>query len=412
VGRAVREVEIRMIPAYSPQARGRSERSFGTWQRRLPQELRLHKIGNLEAANVFLREHYIAEFNRHFQVAAAQRGNAFWACRRRDLDLVVKRIAETHAWLEVATFHLEGPSAEQQRTQVSWGSLTYAASDSSATKFELPGLPYAYDALEPSIDKQTMVLHHDMYHGPYVKNLRAALEKHVELFNKTPEGLLRDLNAVPEDIRAAVRNHGGGHVNHTMFWKIMKPQGGGEATGLIADVIKKTFGSFKDFQTRFNAAGAKQFGSGWVWLVANSTGELKIITTPNQDNPLSQGLFPILGNDVWEHAYYLKYNNRRPEYLAAWWNLVNWEEVNKRIAAFKSIAAKEDALEAAFANVSDVDRPSFSPAFKFPERHVVFRSGLEVEQRLNIISEIFTRMPLRPLSTVKLNFEELRPSLS
>ncbi|HVO81827.1 MAG TPA: superoxide dismutase [Terriglobales bacterium] len=202
---------------------------------------------------------------------------------------------------------------------------------------ELPALPYDYSALEPVIDTQTMKLHHDMHHGAYVKNLNAALEKHPNVQSKSAEELLRDLNAVPEDIRTAVRNNGGGHVNHTMFWKIMKPKGGGDPNGAIAAIIKKAFGNFKDFQAKFNDAGAKHFGSGWVWLVASPGSEdARIITTPNQDNPISQGLFPIMGNDVWEHAYYLKYNNRRPEYLAAWWNVVNWDEINKRVESLKS----------------------------------------------------------------------------
>jgi Fe-Mn family superoxide dismutase len=195
--------------------------------------------------------------------------------------------------------------------------------------YELPPLPYDYAALEPVIDAATMKLHHDMHHAAYVKNLNAALEKHPELQSKQPIELVRELNSIPEDIRGAVRNNGGGHVNHTMFWKIMKPQGGGEPTGAIAAAISKTFGNFKDFQTKFNEAGVKQFGSGWVWLAAKGS-ELQIISTPNQDNPVTQGLFPIFGNDVWEHAYYLKYNNRRPEYLQAWWGVVNWEEINKR----------------------------------------------------------------------------------
>ena len=207
---------------------------------------------------------------------------------------------------------------------------------------QLPPLPYDYAGLEPHIDQQTMKLHHDMHHGAYVKNLNAALEKHSNLQSKSAEELLRDLNAVPEDIRTVVRNNGGGHVNHSMFWKIMKPGGGGDPEGKIADVIKKTFGGFKEFQTKFNEAGSKVFGSGWVWLVGKSNGEIQILSTPNQDNPISQGLFPIMGNDVWEHAYYLKYNNRRPEYLAAWWNVVNWEEINNRYALFKS--APEPAL--------------------------------------------------------------------
>jgi Fe-Mn family superoxide dismutase len=202
--------------------------------------------------------------------------------------------------------------------------------------FELPPLPYDYAALEPTIDKQTMTLHHDMHHGAYVKNLNAAIEKHPELGKKSAEELIRDLNAIPEDIRAAVRNNGGGHVNHSMFWKIMKPKGGGDPTGPIAQAITKTFGNFKDFQAKFNDAGAKQFGSGWVWLASKGGDDLHIMSTPNQDNPISVGHFPIFGNDVWEHAYYLKYNNRRPEYLTAWWNVINWDEVNARYEAFKS----------------------------------------------------------------------------
>jgi superoxide dismutase, Fe-Mn family len=201
---------------------------------------------------------------------------------------------------------------------------------------ELPPLPYDYAALEPVIDTATMKLHHDMHHAAYVKNLNAALEKYPNLQSKKVEELLRDLNAVPEDIRTAVRNNAGGHMNHSMFWKIMKAKGGGEPTGAIAGLILKAFGGFEDFKTKFNDAGVKQFGSGWVWLAGKPDGSVQILTTPNQDNPISQGLFPILGNDVWEHAYYLKYNNRRPEYLAAWWNLANWEEINKRLETFQS----------------------------------------------------------------------------
>jgi Fe-Mn family superoxide dismutase len=195
---------------------------------------------------------------------------------------------------------------------------------------ELPPLPYAYDALEPHIDQQTMTLHHDKHHQAYVNNLNAALEKYPDLQNKSPEELIRDLNSVPDDIRAAVRNNGGGHVNHTMFWQIMGPNGGGEPTGALADAITQAFGSFEDFKKQFNDAGVKRFGSGWAWLVRNSSGQLQIVSTANQDNPLSECHFPILGNDVWEHAYYLKYQNRRPDYLAAWWNVVNWEEVSRR----------------------------------------------------------------------------------
>ena len=201
---------------------------------------------------------------------------------------------------------------------------------------QLPPLPYDYSALEPTIDSQTMKLHHDMHHGAYVKNLNAALEKYPKLQSKSAEDLIRDLNAVPEDIRATVRNNGGGHLNHTMFWRIMKPKGGGEATGTVAEAMKKAFGSFKDFQAKFNDAGAKLFGSGWVWLVGKPNGAVQILTTPDQDSPISQGWFPIFGNDVWEHAYYLRYNNRRPEYLQAWWNVANWEEINVRYESLKS----------------------------------------------------------------------------
>jgi superoxide dismutase, Fe-Mn family len=199
---------------------------------------------------------------------------------------------------------------------------------------QLPPLPYAFDALEPHIDVKTMEIHHGKHHQAYVTNLNAALEKHPDLQSKTVEELLSGINTVPEDIRTAVRNNGGGHVNHTMFWQIMGPKGG-EPTGNIAAQIKADFGDFESFKKQFNETTAKQFGSGWGWLVFKD-GKLAIVTTPNQDNPLSQGLYPILGNDVWEHAYYLKYNNRRPEYLAAWWNVLNWEEINARYAAFKS----------------------------------------------------------------------------
>ncbi len=200
--------------------------------------------------------------------------------------------------------------------------------------YELAPLPYDYAALEPHIDAQTMMLHHDKHHQAYVNNLNAAIEKHPEFGKKTPEELLRNLATVPDDIRTAVRNNGGGHVNHTMFWKIMKQDGGGEPTGAIAAQITKDFGSFEEFKKLFNETTAKQFGSGWGWLVFEQ-GKLKIVTTPNQDNPLSNGVYPILGNDVWEHAYYLKYQNRRPDYLAAWWNTVNWDEINKRFATAK-----------------------------------------------------------------------------
>jgi len=203
--------------------------------------------------------------------------------------------------------------------------------------FVLPALPYDYSALEPHIDTKTMQLHHDAHHAAYVKNANAALEKHPELQSRNIEDLLRDLSSIPEDIRIAIRNNGGGHMNHSMFWKIMKPRAGGEPTGDIAEVIKRSFGNFNNFKTKFNDAGTKVFGSGWVWLVGKPGSEqVQIVTTANQDSPISQGLFPIMGNDVWEHAYYLKYNNRRPEYLQAWWNVVNWDEINKRLEMFTS----------------------------------------------------------------------------
>jgi len=196
--------------------------------------------------------------------------------------------------------------------------------------FEVPPLPYDYSALEPYIDTQTMHLHHDKHHGAYVSNLNAALEKAPELQKLSAEELLKGLENVPEAVRAAVRNNGGGHVNHSMFWKIMGPKAGGEPTGAIAGAIKSTFGDFNAFKEKFTDAGLKQFGSGWAWLVRDQAGKLQVMSTPNQDNPMSQGFFPIMGNDVWEHAYYLKYQNRRGDYLKEWWNVVNWEEVNQR----------------------------------------------------------------------------------
>jgi Fe-Mn family superoxide dismutase len=198
--------------------------------------------------------------------------------------------------------------------------------------FELPPLPYAYDALEKSIDTQTMQLHHDKHHATYVNNLNAALKDHPFAALPVAEVVTR-LNEVPEAVRTAVRNNGGGHANHSMFWQIMSPNGGGTPGGNLGSAINSKFGSFDAFKTAFNDAGAKRFGSGWVWLVLDKTGSLQVVSTANQDNPLTDGLFPILGNDVWEHAYYLRYQNRRPEYLAAWWNVVNWAEVEKRYAA-------------------------------------------------------------------------------
>jgi superoxide dismutase, Fe-Mn family len=195
---------------------------------------------------------------------------------------------------------------------------------------QLPSLPYDFAALEPHIDAQTMQIHHGKHHAAYVNNLNAALEKHAALQSKTPEDLIRNLTAVPDDVRTAVRNNGGGHVNHTMFWQIMGPGKGGAPSGAIADAINGAFGSFDAFKEQMNKGGVGRFGSGWVWLV-ESGGKLAVESTANQDNPMMDGKKPIFGIDVWEHAYYLKYQNRRPDYLAAWWNVVNWDEVNKRL---------------------------------------------------------------------------------
>lgn len=196
--------------------------------------------------------------------------------------------------------------------------------------FTLPPLPYAYDALEPYIDTKTMQFHHDKHHAAYVKNLNDAIAKHPELRVKTAEDLLRNLATLPEDIRVIVRNNGGGHLNHSMFWEIMGPKAGGNPKGAIDTAIKQAFGSFDGFKQKFNEIGNKRFGSGWVWLVRTKEGKLKITSTPNQDSPFIDGDYPILGNDVWEHAYYLLYQNRRADYLKSWWNVVNWEQVNKR----------------------------------------------------------------------------------
>jgi superoxide dismutase, Fe-Mn family len=196
--------------------------------------------------------------------------------------------------------------------------------------YELPALPYAFDALEPHIDAQTMQIHHGKHHQAYINNLNAALEKFPELQGKPVEDLIRDLNAIPESIRGPVRNNGGGHANHTLFWQIMGPNGGGAPTGAIADAIASTFGGFDSFKDQINKAGVGRFGSGWAWLV-ESGGKLSIESTANQDSPIMEGKKPILGVDVWEHAYYLKYQNRRPDYLAAWWNVVNWDAINARL---------------------------------------------------------------------------------
>jgi Fe-Mn family superoxide dismutase len=195
---------------------------------------------------------------------------------------------------------------------------------------ELPPLPYAYNALEPYIDELTMRIHHEKHHGAYVTNLNAALEKYPALQNRPVEDLLREIASVPEEIRTAVRNHGGGHVNHTMFWEIMGPNAGGPPRGAIADLIRAHFGSFEAFKDQFTKAAMGRFGSGWAWLVQQGS-TVAIESTANQDSPLMEGKWPVMGLDVWEHAYYLKYQNRRADYIAAWWNVVNWDAVSRRV---------------------------------------------------------------------------------
>ncbi|WP_062198632.1 superoxide dismutase [Massilibacterium senegalense] len=201
-------------------------------------------------------------------------------------------------------------------------------------KHELPKLPYAYDALEPHIDARTMEIHHTKHHNTYVTKLNEAIAGNSELEAKSLEELLTNLDAVPEAARTAVRNNGGGHFNHTLFWEIMAPNAGGAPTGELAEAITKAFGSFDAFKEQFSAAAAGRFGSGWAWLVVNN-GALEVTSTPNQDTPISEGKTPILGLDVWEHAYYLKFQNKRPDYIAAFWNVVNWDEVAKRYAQAK-----------------------------------------------------------------------------
>ncbi len=198
--------------------------------------------------------------------------------------------------------------------------------------FQLTPLPYGYDALEPFIDTTTMQIHHDKHHAAYVTNLNAAIEKHPELASKSVEALLSDLNAVPEDIRTAVRNHGGGTWNHDLFWKVMAPKADGEPKGDLAKAIESAFGNFANFKTEFEKAANTRFGSGWAWLVKKGKA-LSIVSTANQDNPMSDGATPLLAIDVWEHAYYLKYQNRRAEYVTNWWNVVNWGEVSGRFSA-------------------------------------------------------------------------------
>ena len=200
---------------------------------------------------------------------------------------------------------------------------------------ELPALPYATNALEPHIDARTMEIHHGKHHAAYVTNLNKALESAPDLAGKSAEDLIKDLNAVPESVRTAVRNNGGGHVNHTMFWNSMGAGKGGAASGALGDAIKAAFGSFDDFKAKFEAAGIGRFGSGWAWLSLDKDGKLTVHSTANQDNPVMEGLTPLVGCDVWEHAYYLNYQNRRADYLKAWWNVVDWDAVAKRYSAAK-----------------------------------------------------------------------------
>lgn len=200
--------------------------------------------------------------------------------------------------------------------------------------YTLPDLPYDYDALEPHIDTETMHLHHDKHHATYVSNANAALEKHPELAEKSVEELLAEIDSVPEDVQTALRNNAGGHANHSLFWEVLSPNGGGEPTGAIKTAIDEAFGSFDAFKEKFAAAATTRFGSGWAWLVVTD-GKLEVTSTPNQDSPLMEGKTPVLGLDVWEHAYYLNFKNVRPNYISAFWNIVNWDEVNKRYEAAK-----------------------------------------------------------------------------
>ena len=198
--------------------------------------------------------------------------------------------------------------------------------------FKLPDLPYEFNALEPHIDAQTMKIHHGKHHNAYVTNLNVALDGHPQLQDKSIEELLKDLGSIPGDIRGAVQNNGGGHYNHTLFWPSMSAKGGGAPSGDLAAAIDSTFNDFESFKTKLSAAGATRFGSGWAWLSIDRNNKLIVSSTPNQDNPISDGLRPILGLDVWEHAYYLNYQNLRPDYIAAWWNIVNWDKVAERFA--------------------------------------------------------------------------------
>ena len=217
-----------------------------------------------------------------------------------------------------------------QNTSNTIYSENYLLAEAQTGEFILPPLPYSYSALDPYIDSQTMMTHHDKHHAGYVKNLNAAIAKHPELKGKTVEELLLNLDSIPDDIRNTVRNNGGGHANHTIFWSIMTPNSSEKPGDSLAQAIDNAFGSLENFQQEFNAAGKTRFGSGWVWLVLTPENNLEIISTANQDSPWLEGKYPILGNDVWEHAYYLKYQNNRGDYLNNWWNVVNWQKVEQR----------------------------------------------------------------------------------
>src|SRR5216117_2012917 len=246
------------------------------------------------------------------------------------------RNARGEASARARELHLtsRGSDDERERSALMAQQLKTQTQKEPVQRHALPPLPYDYAALEPYIDAQTMQIHHCKHHQAYVSNLNAALDKHPALYEKSLEALLRGITSVPEDIRTAVRNNGGGHHNHSLFWTIMAPpgKGGGEPTGTLADAIKKTFGDFAKFKEQLASAATTRFGSGWAWL-ALAGGKLEIFSTANQDSPLMDGKVPVLGLDVWEHAYYLKYQNRRPDYIAAWWNVVNWPEVGKRYEA-------------------------------------------------------------------------------
>lgn len=203
-------------------------------------------------------------------------------------------------------------------------------------KHELPELKYSYNALEPYIDEMTMTIHHSKHHAAYINNLNVALEKYPDLQEKTVEELIVSLDSLPDSIKTAVRNNGGGHLNHTFFWSILSPEGNGEPEGDLMEAINSKFGNFAAFKEEFSKAAATRFGSGWAWLVLNKSGELSVVSTPNQDSPISEGLRPILGLDVWEHAYYLKYQNRRPDYVSEWWNVVDWAEVSRLYKKYKN----------------------------------------------------------------------------